>query len=151
MTKLREPGGFGHAITVIAARLGWDTCAEIVGKTTRAVRNWSEDDKEALPTLQEAFELDAEYLRAGGGEPPLLAAYARMLDRVVPMPDAEADRVEAAARAAKEAGEFTAAAFRAVSPGADQKAAEDLEREGHEAIAAIGDVIHRIRPKGRIS
>jgi len=151
MTKLREPGGFGHAMTIIAARLGWDGAAEVVGKEERTVRFWSEDESPLLPTVAQAFALDAAFLKAGGGEPPLLAAYARMLDRVVPMPGEEADRLEAAAKAAKEAGEFTAAVFRAVAPGADHRATAEVVREGQEAIEAISDVVHRLKPAARIS
>jgi len=61
MTKRREPLTYHHALTVIAARIGWDRCGAILGETERMVRYLSDPDCETEIRLLDAEEVDFEY------------------------------------------------------------------------------------------
>jgi hypothetical protein len=53
--------------------------AEIVGRSPTLVYKWADPDLAYFPNLQQALELDAAYVNAGHGSPPLLTAYATLL------------------------------------------------------------------------
>jgi len=137
MTKSREPTTFEDAILRIVDRIGWAAAADVVGKGERVVRNWSDPDMDRQPTIDEAMALDAAYLAAGGGEPPLMAVYSRRLDRMVKAPSDTAVLVRASQTAAVEAGQAIAALMAASQPGASAGDLALADRETEEAIEAL--------------
>ena len=114
MTKARTPGSIQDAVAQIWGALGIANAAAVVGKAERTVRNWSDPDTGALPTIEEAMLLDAAYVRAGRGDPPIMALYALSLDRLAE-PTADAAAIAASIKAAS--------------------------REGAEALGALGEVL----------
>lgn len=144
MTKLRPPVSFYDAVTRIAGRIGFDGCASAVGKAERTVRNWSDPDTGAVPTIEDAFRLDAAYIAAGGGEAPIAAVYALKLDReAAKAADAE-ELAAATAEVAKEGGEFTAALAMAARPGASERDRQVALKEGEEALGVITKAMHKL-------
>lgn len=144
MTKVRCPASFADAVTRVAGRLGWDGASQAVGKAERTVRNWSDPDTGAVPTIDDALRLDAAYLAAGGGEPPLLSVFQLRLGWADgPAADA-AELAAAAATAAREAGEFSAAMMAAAQPGASRIDRQIAVREGLEAAAAITATVQKL-------
>lgn len=137
MTKARAPSTFADAVTRIAGRVGWAAMSEAVGKSERAVRNWSDPDMDRDPTIDEALILDAAYLAAGGGEAPIMAVYQLRLDRAVTPRADTAALALATGLAAKEVGEAVAAAVQIVNPGASQADCIVADREIGEAVEAL--------------
>lgn len=136
MTKARKPVTFDRAILRIVDRIGWESAAETVGKVEKVVRNWSDPDMDRAPSLAEAVRLDAAFLDAGGGEPPLMAVYQLLLDRArTPDPDMAA-LVAAVSASVKEGGEGHAAAMAALSPTAAPHLRAQAVAELDEAISA---------------
>jgi len=134
MTKLRAPATFEDAVTRIAGAIGWTACAEVVGKVEKVVRNWSDPDMDRRPSIEEAVALDAAYLAAVGGEPPLLAVYQLMLARrAAPSPDTAA-LARAVSETLRESGEAGAASVAAMSPDADAGTIALAVRELDEGI-----------------
>lgn len=142
MTKARDPSTFEDAILRIVDRIGWAAAADAVGKGERVVRNWSDPDMDRQPTIDEAMALDAAYLSAGGGEPPLMAVYGRRLDRMVQAPSDAAVLVRASQAAAVEAGQAIAALMAASQPGASPRDIAAADKETEEAIEALTEA-HR--------
>lgn len=143
MTKIRHPLTFADAITRIAGRIGWPACVEAAssgrGKPfhERTVRNWSDPDTGTVPDLDVALRLDLAYRQSGGGESPLLAAYALRLQLDLHTPADVEERIAAASRAAKETGEGLSALIQAAQSGADEATIELARREVQEAIASM--------------
>lgn len=144
MTKARHPSTFADAVTRIAGRVGWTAMAEAVGKTERAVRNWSDPDMDRQPGLDDALQLDRIYLEAGGGEAPLLAVYQHLLDRAIQPPADTAELVRATATTAKEVGEAVAALVQAAQPGAGHVDRAVADRELTEAIDALNEAKRKL-------
>ena len=95
--KLRKPGTLPAAITLIKSKLTEEVCAEIVQRSPSLIRKWADPDDPALPNLRQGLQLDAAYIRAGLGEPPVQAWYASRLERLVAeRPDEALDIVLAA-------------------------------------------------------
>jgi hypothetical protein len=81
--KLRKPGTLSAAITLIKTKLTENTCARIVDRSASLIRKWADPDDPALPNLRQGLALDAAYIRAGFGEPPVQAWYASHLERII--------------------------------------------------------------------
>ena len=118
MTKVRQPSTFSHGVTKVAGLIGWGACADVTGKSERAVRAWSDPEMDRCPCIDDCLALDAAYLQAGGGEPPLLAVYQARLERMSTPPADSTELARATASVAKEAGEAVAALVVASMPGA---------------------------------
>jgi hypothetical protein len=146
MTKRRRPLTFERALWKVAAQIGWEEAAEIVGVADRTIRNWSDPDTTASVTLDAALKLDLAFRLAGGDGAPMLQCYSTRL---------EADLVEASAdlkaltfkiaKAAKEGGEAIAAAAVAALPGASDNELARAELELEESIAASVDTLAALR------
>ncbi len=146
MTKRRKPLTFERSLWKIAAAIGWDEAAEIVGVADRTIRNWSDPDTTAGITLDAALKLDLAFRLAGGDSAPMLQCYSTRL---------EADMVEACAdlralnlkiaKAAREGGEAIAAAVAAALPGATDNELARAELELEESIAASVDTLACLR------
>lgn len=144
MTKLRPPVSFYDAVTRIAGRIGWAGCSNATGRAERTVRNWSDPDTGATPSIEDAFRLDAAYRASGGGDAPIMAVYALMLDREA-SELADANQIASAtATAAKEGGEAMAALVVASQPGASERDRMVALKETEEAIGALTDVAHKL-------
>lgn len=119
MTKLRAPLTFAAAIHIIADLIGYAECARLTDRADRTVREWSDSDKTPLPTLEQAFALDAAFMDAGGGYAPILESYQRQVDvaRSEPVACREllAHHLGAASR---EFGDAWAHCLQALQPGA---------------------------------
>ena len=142
MTKLRPPITPNNALTKIAAVIGWDTCASILGKAERTVRNWSDPDTEAEISLLDAMRLDAAHQRAGGDGAPLFECYALRLEidsRVANAPCL----IEAAQTASKEAGEAISALLLAAQSD-NPVNRRNARRELEESISAQTEALRRI-------
>lgn len=150
MTKVRPPATIQDAVTRIAGRVTFPAAADAVGKSERAVRNWSDPDMDRLPSIKEAIILDALYLAEGGGEPPLLAVYQLLLERSVQAPADTVTLAKAAAAAARETGEAIAAAVQAV-PATDAAARIVADREIGEAIEALSDLRNKLGAPANVS
>jgi hypothetical protein len=137
MTKRREPLTFHHALTKVAALLGYDECGAICGVSERAVRSWSDPDDAREITLGDALRLDRAFLAAGGDQAPFHRVYSLRLE--VAKREADACLIVLAAGAAKEGGEAVSAMLRAAQNPHDPVARREARREGEEAIAAITD------------
>ena len=134
MTKRREPFTFHRALTVIAAKIGWDNCAMITGRTERQVRNWSDPDAASEVSILDANRLDKAFLSAGGDHAPFGQVYNALLD--IAVAETDANLVMAAASAAKESGEAVSAMIEAAttrSPATLRRA----RKEGEEALASL--------------
>lgn len=134
MTKRRDPFTFHRALTVIAAQIGWDQCAQITGRTERQVRNWSDPDAASEISILDANRLDKAFLAAGGDHAPFGQVYNALLD--IAVAETDADLVMAAASAAKESGEAVSAMIEAAttrSPSARRRA----RKEGEEALKSL--------------
>ena len=154
MTKARHPVTVQDALTRIAGRLTWAGVGDVIGVGERQARNYGDPDESfgANLTLATALKLDAAYLAAGGGEPPIRAYYEMALDRAVQSPADAMELARASARLAKGAGHALAALAIASQPTAnarDLAAAErdllELDETAHDVISRLGGA-HQPRP-----
>lgn len=146
MTKRRAPLTFELALTKIAALIGWDNAAAIVGQAERTVRNWSDPDTSARITLDSALALDVAYAAAGGEGSPMHECFTARLkaERAEACAGAEA-LARSAAETAKESGEANAALFAAIRPGATDTDLLLAERELEESISASTNTLATLR------
>lgn len=134
MTKRRDPLTFHRALTVVAARIGWDRCAGITGRTERQVRNWSDPDADSEISILDANRLDKAFIAAGGDHGPFQQVYNALLD--IATAEIDADLVHAAAKAAKESGEAVSALIEAASSN-DPEVRRRARQEAEEALQAL--------------
>lgn len=144
MTIPRKPTTFSRALAAIADLLGWDGCAEVLGKSESHVRKLGAPDTEREISLRDAVRLDAAYRRAGGAGAPLLECYALKLDLNVPMTGGPHCMLTSAAHAAKESGEAVAAAIDLAGRTTDPAARLRAVREIEEAITEMSRLLTRI-------
>lgn len=78
--KFRNPKEFSTAVTRIRTALGEDTCALSVGRSESLIRKWADPDHPSLPGVEQALQLDASFVAAGHGDPPLLKLYESLLE-----------------------------------------------------------------------
>lgn len=141
MTKRREPLTYHRALTVIAGKIGWDTCGAICGVTERAVRYWSDPDAETEIRLIDAERLDRAFLEAGGDHAPFHRLFALRLDLAL-QGGRSADITSTAAASAKEAGEAVSALVLAAQPGANPAARRHAREQIEEAITSLTDSLN---------
>ncbi len=149
MTKIREPMSFHDAVTKVAGLLGWARTAEAVGKAERTVRNWSDPDTGALPTIEDALRMDAAYLARGGAEPPMLTAYAMHLDMENARPSDPREIAASMKTAAREAAEAMGALGEVLAaPNGDPTILAAAQRECMEAGEAFVAAARRLGKGG---
>ncbi|OCC25331.1 hypothetical protein MB02_01275 [Croceicoccus estronivorus] len=145
MTIPRKPTTFARALTEIALLLGWDECAEVLGKSESHVRKLGAPDTERELSLRDAVRLDAAYRRAGGEGAPLLECYALKLDLRMPIQSASPHcMLTGSAKAAKESGEAVAAAIELAGNSNDPHVRMRAVREVEEAITEFTRLLTRI-------
>lgn len=119
MTKLRTPLTFSAAIHIIADLIGYDECARLTDRSERTVREWTDSDKSALPTIEQGYLLDEAFLGAGGGYAPILESYQRQMEVARCEPVAcRAELNKLLATASRECGDAWAHVLEALQPGA---------------------------------
>jgi len=138
MTKAREPLTYEHAITVIAAQIGWDNVAAICGVKERTARYWSDPECQTQIRLIDAERLDRAFLASGGDHAPFHRMMAMRLEIPVGAPSGP-DLAACAIAAAKEAGEAIAAMVAAAAHPDDPRLLRDAVRETQEAVVALND------------
>lgn len=136
MTKRREPLTYEHALTEVAARIGWDNAAALCGVSERTVRYWSDPDCQKEIRLIDADRLDRAFLADGGSYAPFHRMMALRLD-LASTPQAGANLALATATAAKETGEAIAAMVNVTAHPEDARARSEARRETQEAIVAL--------------
>lgn len=145
MTKRREPLTYHHALTVIASRIGWDSCGAICGVGDRTVRYWSDPDCETEIRLIDAERLDRAFLSAGGDYAPFHRLHAQRID----LAGRDLSQVSLTAKAAivaKETGEAVSALIHA-SGSTDPETLRRARVEAEEAINSLMDgvaVLNRV-------
>lgn len=145
MTILRKPATFARALNDIAQLLGWDGCADVLGKSESHVRKLGAPDTEREISLRDAVRLDTAYRRAGGDGAPLIECYALKLDMHVPAQPSGPDcMLISAAQTAKECGEAVAAAIELAQKSKDPGARLRATREVEEAITELSRLLTRI-------
>ena len=145
MTKQRPALSFAQAITRIAGVIGFEAAAKLVGRSDRAVRYWTEDDKDGEPTLSQALALDAAYRTAGGEGAPILDSYAAQLD--VAIADHLASQLALTAAigaAAQECGEAINHALAAAAPGATPAQVHRAITETEEASGRVTNLLRHL-------
>ena len=137
MTKLRAPASFEQAITRIAALLGWGEAARIVDRGERTVRDWSDPDSQAAPTIDQAFALDLAYRAAGGAELPFHQVYGLRLELEAAAIVDQERLCSDVAIAAREVGEAISALVTASARNANPADRARAMQEGQEALEAL--------------
>lgn len=138
MTIVRRPATFARALAEIADLLGWDGCAEVLGKSESHVRKLGAPDTEREISLRDAVRLDAAFRLAGGDGAPLLECYALKLDLHMAVKAAGPGcMLEGAALASKETGEAIAAAIQLAGNAADHQTRMHAAKEIEEAITQL--------------
>lgn len=137
MTKRREPLTYHRALTLIAARIGWDNCAAHCGVTERAVRYWSDPDCETEIRLIDAERLDRAFLAAGGDHAPFHRLFTLRIDLAARAPAVTLTSLAAAS--AKETGEAIAALIEAASVSPSDQAVRRARQEVQDAIDILSD------------
>ncbi|WP_121120075.1 hypothetical protein [Croceibacterium ferulae] len=146
MTKVRDPYDFPKAIQTIGKLIGWDVAGAMFGVTGRAVEFWGDDDKGTLPTLAQAFALDAAYVAAGGNYAPILESYARQFD--AKLVQAVACRLLLArdvAELARESGKAMSECIAALDPNATPAQLKKALTEIEQVDAIIPRIAGRIK------
>lgn len=153
MTLIRKPATFEKALADIAARLGWDGCADVLGKSESHLRKLGTPDTDRELSIRDAVRLDGAFRRAGGEGAPLLECYAFKLEIDLPAPAATSGTVLQFAQAiAKETGEAVASVIAFAGALDDPKAQQAALGEIQEAIADLqraANHISTLSEKGR--
>lgn len=145
MTKARIPVTFPNAITRIAGLITFEDAAQIVGRSDRCVRDWSDPLSSALPALDQALALDAAYRAAGGEGAPIAETYAAMLDAQLAAETACcAALTEDIARAASEFGDAVAAGLAVTGEGCGTITIRVAMQEAEQAHSATGAMLRRL-------
>lgn len=66
MTKSREPGSIEDALVIIIGEIGFAAACEVVGKSESHVRGWTDPDNDRKISLEQALQLEAQYIKQTG-------------------------------------------------------------------------------------
>jgi hypothetical protein len=80
--KLRTPGTLSAAINDIKYKLSEKECARLLDRSESLIRKWVDPDDPALPNMRQCLLLDAAYIQAGFGEPPIQNWYMQRLEGI---------------------------------------------------------------------
>lgn len=145
MTKLRVPGTWSAAVTLIAEHLGVRSAARAAGVGERTIYKWSDPDVATTPTLAQAAALDRAYVAAGGTSMPLFECYSRLVDpAAAELAACSRALVGEIAGLAKEAGEAVSFSLEASQPGASRMAVLRAMQETQEAARSVGSLSRRL-------
>ncbi|MCW2383346.1 hypothetical protein M2338_002911 [Sphingobium sp. B2D3B] len=145
MTKRREPLSFAAAVNTVGSLVGWAQLAQILGKSERLIRYWSDEDHRAQPSLEQAMALDRAYLAAGGNHAPVLEAYADQLDlHAWTSSPCQAGLASDISTATRETAEAISISITLIQPGATLPDMRSAQREVNEGIDALNRVRARL-------
>ena len=122
----------------------------MVGKSDRWVRNWSDPDEGKAPNVHQALALDVAFLKAGGGEPPILSAYLHQLELATGGKINFAPLLDLVSKAAKESGEAISHLLDAAMPDATDEHRVSALKEGSEAVEAITTAMRAVEARRRL-
>lgn len=145
MTIIRKPATFEKALQDISGLLGWDGCADVLGKSESHLRKLGTPDTDRELSIRDAVRLDAAYRRSGGEGAPLLECYGLKLD--IDMPGAPActdTMLSGAQKVAKESGEAVAAIIELSRNVHDPKALTGALKEIEDTISDLSRLANRI-------
>jgi hypothetical protein len=146
VTKFRTPLTFPDAITRVAGVLTFKGMANLLSRSDRCVRNWSDPETMASPSLAQALTLDAAYRLAGGDGSPILEAYAFQLDAQITELSACTSALAAdLGIAARECGEAISSAVAVTQGGASISEVHCALVESEQARSALAQVIERLK------
>lgn len=111
MTKPRPPLTFSRALARIADLIGWDGCAQVVGKSESLLRKLGDPDTEREISMQASRRLDGAYQRAGGEGAPMLECYMLQLNVQPGSSSSAGDLLSAARTAAQHNGDAVCASL----------------------------------------
>lgn len=143
LVKPRHPVSWAGALDRLIGRLGVAVCAELVGKSESLVRKWADPDCHELPSIEQAYLLDAGWMRAGVMGAPFCEVLGDRLAQVdakkCPIPPPPLERL---AEITREIGELAAAVLHAQ---ADRQLSlrerANIGREANEAIDTLRRLI----------
>lgn len=148
MTKRREPLTYHRALTMVAARIGWDRCAAICGVTERAVRYWSDPDAETEIRLLDAERLDKAFLAAGGDHAPFHRLFALRLDIEAAKEGQVLQLAALVAGSARETGQAIAALISCSGRDDDPALRRAARAETEEAIEILTQALAALEDTG---
>ena len=144
MTKVRDPLTAQSALLKIATRLGFDGCADIVGKSTSEVRKYSDAETARHISFQNAIRLDIAYRNDGGLESPFLDVFAAKVREAGGEEPSKSDFLFIVSNALKEVSEATAIAAQLEN---DARIINRAKREIAEGIGALQSVLNILEHK----
>lgn len=160
MTKLRPPLSIEQALARIAGQLpeGFDTMAQVTGRSASLVRKWGDPDREEQIPVDCAIALDLAFQEHGGRGCPIHSAYTAKLEigGATRFEDSF-ELLRGLTTLVKEGGEAHSALARACLPGAGvydvQLALRELS-DNYEAIPPLIQLLQgmadsRSRPRER--
>lgn len=153
MTKLRAPCSFEQALARIAGQLpnGFNTMAEITGRSASTLRAWGDPDRREEISLPAACALDLAFVEAGGEGAPLHEAYTHQLEQAALRQWAPGrELARHAAQVIKECGEAGSSLVLATQPGACDRVKAKAAQELAEALEVIKRTLAVLNtPEGR--
>jgi len=145
MTKVRPALSFAQATTRVAGLIGYGEAARITGRSVRAVRYWTEDDRDGEPTISQALTLDAAWSAAGGEGAPILECYAVQLDvRLSDLRPCRAQLTSDIGLVAQEVGDAIHHALVVTAPGASPAAVHRAITETEQAQGHLATLVRRL-------
>ncbi|MBB6191488.1 hypothetical protein FHS51_001715 [Sphingobium wenxiniae] len=146
MTKVRASLSFAAAVYEIGSHIGWRAAAHLTRRGERAVRHWSDGDRKASPSLEQAFALDRAYVDAGGKYPPILTSYARRFDiELVPVAPCRSELTDDIAEAARESGEAVSASILLVHDRVTLAIVDRAIEETEQGMGSFTRLIRRLK------
>jgi len=145
MTKQREPLSFAAGVTTVATLVGWERLAEILGRSERSIRYWSDDDHRGHPSLEQAVQLDRAYLAAGGTHAPMLEAFASQINMSCSIAPCAAGLATDISTATRETAEAISISINLIRDDATLPEKRQAMREINEGIDALNRVRARVQ------
>lgn len=144
MTTHAETFTFAWAARRTIDLIGNAKATALVGKSEETLGAWKHSTNPRWPRIDQALALDLAYIEAGGDGSPFLDSFLAMVSQAR---ETEACQIKFAAECAalsKDQGEFNAAAFNVMLPGATQRDAYRCLVEVQEVMTRAGAIVRRI-------
>lgn len=146
MTKLRPPNSVADAVTRIMGVLLIDSVPRAVKRSDAHIRAWSDPDREACPSVEQAVVMDSLYVAGTGLEPPILTVYQAQLAAALAASPAQqgpaSDPRDRMLQAMTEFGDVSRVLEAALRDGAlSPRDKQDVARQAREAIEQLQRLI----------
>jgi hypothetical protein len=145
MTTPVDPFTFAWAARCTIDLIGNAKASALVGKSEDTLSAWKHRTNPRWPRIDQALALDLAYAAAGGDGLPFLDSFQALANQAR---ESEACWIKFAADCAalsKDQGEFNAAAFNVMLPGATQRDADRCMVEVQEVMTRAGAIVRRIK------